>query len=106
MSFIAKNPSVWAESQPDDGPPPPAPIRLSVSLEPDSERGHGTTPLDWCFSLDTDQQQIGVVYNLNLQCGYRRTREEAIEAGRECARSLGFTEVSCGWSDTGYGYTP
>lgn len=106
MSYIAKA-CIGMESQPDDGPPPPAPIRLSVTHDlDDTGREHGMVPHDWSWSLDTDDAALGAAYNLNLQCGYRRTREEAIEAGRECARSLGFTEVSCGWSDTGYGYTP
>jgi len=94
MSYIAKNPSVWAQAQPDDYPEP-APIRLSIlhdrALSPFGTCAHTNVRVEgayaWCVADD----------NECFACGRAHTVEQAKQDGAEAAERLGLRRVYDGW---------
>ena len=80
MSFLAKNPDVWARNQPDDYPDEPAPFVAHYKRLPASV----------AWALDIRDQE-------NLACGECRTLEEAQQACHEAAERLGLRRTWDGW---------
>lgn len=96
MSYLAKNPDVWAQAQPDDTPAP-APFRLSIIEDrgpfPFGSSAHNASVRSgaWFWSLGSSDGDV------DLASGTAHSKEQAEEDGEAAAHRLGLHRVYDGW---------